>query len=78
METSKFLALLTEYMEVESCSLSVDTELKSLPEFSSLSIMSIIALVDEHFGKTISAKELGGLVSVKDLMALIGMENFTA
>jgi len=78
METSKFLSLLTEYMEIESSNLTVDTELKSLPEFGSLSIMSIIALVDEHFDKTISAKDLGNVVTINDLMSLIGRENFSA
>lgn len=78
METRKFLSLLTEYMEIESSNLTVDTELKSLPEFGSLSIMSIIALVDEHFDKTISAKDLGNVVTINDLISLIGRENFTA
>jgi len=77
MNTQKFIDLLIEYLEIENKSITVDTQLKSLPEYDSLGIMSIISLVDEYFNKTLSTQELDKIETIKDLMALIGKENFT-
>lgn len=77
MNTQKFIDLLIEYLEIENKSITVDTQLKSLPEYDSLGIMSIISLVDEYFSKTLSTQELDKIETIKDLMALIGKENFT-
>ncbi len=77
MNTQKFIDLLIEYLEIENKSITVDTQLKSLPEYDSLGIMSIISLVDEYFSKTLSTQELDKIETIKDLMELIGKENFT-
>lgn len=77
MNTQKFIDLLIEYLEIENKSITVDMQLKSLPEYDSLGIMSIISLVDEYFNKTLSTQELDKIETIKDLMALIGKENFT-
>lgn len=77
METKKFLVLLAETLEVENRELVLDTELKALPEYGSLSIMSMIAMVDDHFNITVSAKDLGQISTVKDLMLLIGKDKFS-
>jgi acyl carrier protein len=42
-----------------------------------MAIMGVIAFVDEHFSKRLTAKQLATITTVENLMELIGMENFT-
>jgi acyl carrier protein len=76
MNKQKFIELLKEYLEIEDSNITVDTELKALPKYDSMTIMIIISVVDDHFKKTISAQQLNKISTIKDLMELIGIENF--
>lgn len=77
MKTSDFISKLKESLEVEDTMVGVDTELKSLEGYDSLSILSIITLVDENFNKRLTANQFKTLTTVKSLMDLIGSEIFT-
>ncbi len=76
MTSKKIIELLKEYLEIEDFKVTEDTVLKSLPKYDSMTIMIIISLVDDHFGKTISAQQFEKIVTVKNLMETIGLENF--
>lgn len=76
MTSKKIIELLKEYLEIEDFKVTEDTVLKSLPKYYSMTIMIIISLVDDHFGKTISAQQFEKIVTVKNLMETIGLENF--
>jgi len=52
------------------------TNLKELEEYDSLSVLSIIAMIDEKFGKKIPGQNFQSITTVKSLMELIGIENF--
>lgn len=76
MKVKEFLEILQEELEIEDEELSIDTNLKELDEWDSLSVMSTIALVDEHFGKKIKGSQFETIKIVNDLIELIGKENF--
>lgn len=76
MTTKKFIDLLKGYLEIEDFDITIETKLKVFPKYDSMTIMIIISLVDDHFKKTISAQQLNNISSVKDLMEIIGIENF--
>ncbi len=44
-----------------------DTYYKEMDEWSSLTVLGIIALVKEEFGKTITGKEIRNCETIKDL-----------
>jgi len=76
MKTNKFLSELSETLELEEIELNLHTNLKDLEEFDSLSVLSIIAMIDEQLGKRLSGNDFNSITTVKSLMELIGMESF--
>lgn len=76
MKKQEFLKKFEEDLEIESTKLTEETNFNSLPEFTSIAILGIIAFVDNYFEKKITADEILKLHSVKDLMQFIGTEYF--
>jgi acyl carrier protein len=76
MKISMFLELLQETLEINNIELKIDSKLNSIPQYDSLGIMSIVALIDENFNKRFKAQEFEKIATVKELMELIGIENF--
>ncbi|WP_419869188.1 phosphopantetheine-binding protein [Chryseobacterium sp. CT-SW4] len=70
-----FLKKLQEELE-EDETLTVETQLKNLESYDSISLLTIIAFVDENFSKKIDAKQFKNIETVSDLMNVIGEENF--
>ncbi len=78
MKKEDFYIQLHEFLEVKSVPVFDDnTIIKTLEEFDSMMILTIIAFVDQEFNKTLSADLLTSIQSVKDLRNLIGLENFS-
>ena len=69
MELSKKLALIEEALDVEEGSLKPETPLDDVEEWDSIAMLSLIAMLDDEFGKTISGKELKALKTVADILA---------
>jgi len=76
MKIDDFLYELKETLEIEDVELNEETNLKELEEYDSLSVLSIIAMIDENFGKRISGQDFQSITTIGSLMELIGMENF--
>ena len=76
MKKNIFFEELLECMDIEPVEINETTVFRELEDFDSMAIMSIIAYVDEKFAKTMAAEELPKVKTVRDLMELIGMENF--
>lgn len=76
MEITKFIEDLKEILEAEKMTITVDTILKSIPEYDSLAVLSIIAYIDENFSKKLSTQEFNNLKTVGDLIHQIGNDNF--
>jgi len=72
MQKSEFYDILKETLEIESVdSLNESTVLTDLEEYDSLAVLSLIAMIDEHFGKRIPGAEFQKITTVKSLMDLI-------
>ena len=71
MTTKEKLELLADMLEVETDEISEETDLEDLEEWDSLNALSFIVLVDENFGKTLTADLINSSKTVGDLMKLM-------
>ena len=68
MEIKDFIVKFADAVEVEEInSLETSTEFRQLDEWSSLSVMLLIAFFDEEFGKEISEKDIKACTTIQDL-----------
>ncbi|MBR5083915.1 MAG: acyl carrier protein [Prevotella sp.] len=68
MQITEFIEKLAEAIEIEDvAALNSDTIFKDLEEWSSLSVMLIIAFFDEEFDKLIEEKDIHSAVTINDL-----------
>lgn len=71
MDIQGFIEKFAEAVEVENVkSLSEDTKFRNLDEWSSLAVLSLIAMFDEEYEKEVGDKELKGCVTLGDLYEL--------
>lgn len=71
MELKEFIEKLAEAIEVEDSNiLNESTNFRELDEWSSLSVMLLIAFYDEEFGKQIGDADIKKCVTVGDLFNL--------
>ncbi|SDI57769.1 phosphopantetheine-binding protein [Chryseobacterium jejuense] len=75
MKTSVFLEKLQEELD-EKQPLSQETRLKDLENYDSISLLSVIAFVDENFNQQLDPDLFKNMETVSDLMNIIGQENF--
>ena len=66
---NEFISELTEILEVDE--LSPNSNLQDLPEFDSLSMLSIIAMIDSNFGVNLSADKVRHAGTPERLYALV-------
>ena len=78
MKTEDFTNELKEALEIEDedQEITLETNLKDLEEYDSLSVLSIIAMVDKNFAKQIPSSDFIKITTIKSLMDLIGKEYF--
>ena len=68
MEIKEFIEKFTEAIEVENVdALTAETKFRELEEWSSLSVMLIIAFFDEEFDKQVSDTMIRQAVTIQDL-----------
>jgi len=70
MSKADFLALLEEIMDLARGSLKGDEALEDIP-WDSLSVVSFIALVDEHLGVAVNPQALSEAKSIPDVLGLV-------
>ena len=68
MENTKKMALLEEMMELEEGSLSADMALGDIEEYDSMAKLSLIVLMNDEFGKKLTAKEIKNFAKVQDIL----------
>jgi len=72
MEIQEFIEKFGEAIDVENIeALSAETEFQELEEWSSLSVMLVIAFFDEVFDKQIGEEEIRQAVTIQDLYNLL-------
>lgn len=71
MDLNLFIEKFAKAVEVEDfSSLEPNTEFRSLEEWSSLSVMFLIAFYDEEFNKEIGDSDIRNCTTIKDLYDL--------
>lgn len=71
MEIQEFIGKFAEAIEVENVeALTAETDFKELEEWSSLSVMLIIAFYDEEFDKQIGDTDIKKCSTIQDLYNL--------
>ena len=68
MDMKKKLALLEEMMELEEGSLTANTVLDDIEEYDSMAKLSLIVLMNDEFGKKLTAKEIKNFSKVQDVL----------
>ena len=78
MKIEDFINELKEALEIEDedQEITLETNLKELEEYDSLSVLSIIAMIDKNFGKQMPSADFIKITTVSSLMELIGKEYF--
>ena len=78
MKTEDFINELKEALEIEDedQEITLETNLKELEEYDSLSVLSIIAMIDKNFDKQVPSADFIKNTTVSSLMELIGKEYF--
>jgi acyl carrier protein len=72
MEIEKFIEnLAVQFNTIDASDLQADTEFKSLEEWSSLTVLSIIAMIDEEYGVTVKGSDIRTAETVEDLFAIV-------
>lgn len=71
MEIKEFIEKFAEAIDVENVeALSAETEFRELEEWSSLSVMLVIAFYDEQLDKQIGDKDVKACTTIQDLYNL--------
>jgi len=77
MKKEEFFRQLKDTLEIDSSKkITEETDLRDLEEYDSLSVLSIIAMIDENFGEKLSGKDFQIITTVKSLIDLVGRDNF--
>jgi acyl carrier protein len=71
MTEKQKLNCLEELLDIEKDTLNEETELDQLSQWDSMAVISLIAMFDAEFGKTITAEEIRELKKVKDILEMM-------
>ncbi|MDR1656434.1 MAG: acyl carrier protein [Deltaproteobacteria bacterium] len=72
MTNKQKLALLEELFDAEVGSLQPTSFLEDIEQWDSINKLSLIILMDEEFGKAIDGNDLKKLITVGDILELMG------
>jgi acyl carrier protein len=77
IKKEKFINDLKDALEIEDeIDIRMDTNLKNLEVYDSLSVLVIVAMVGKIFGKQISSSDFKNITTIRNLIELIGMDYF--
>ena len=78
MKTEDFINELKDVLEIEDedQKITLETNLKEVEGYDSLSVLFIIAMIDKNFSKQIPSLDFIKITTIKSLMDLIGKEHF--
>ena len=71
MAREKLVSLIEDTLELESGSLKAETKLEDVEAWDSIAVISLIAIVDEHYGKTVSAVDISKFRTVGDILNFV-------
>lgn len=68
MTTEKKLELLEEMLELDEGTLMPETDLQDIEEWDSMAKLSLIVLVDDECGKSLTGQEIKDFKTVQDIL----------
>ncbi len=71
MDKQKKIELLADMLELEPDELNEDTVLDDLDEWDSMNALNLIVLIDENFGKTITADVVNSFETIGDVLKIM-------
>lgn len=71
MNIEEKLTLITEALDADRANVKADTKLNSMDEWDSMGKISIIAMLDKKYNKTIDVEQLESLTTVQDILNLM-------
>lgn len=72
MEINEFVEKFAEqFDDTDPSEITVNTEFKTLDEWSSLTALSIISMVDEEYDVTLKGADVNGATTVADLFEIV-------
>jgi acyl carrier protein len=72
MELKVFIKNFAEQFEtIDASDLQANTEFKALEEWSSLSALSIIAMIDEEYGVAIKGSDIRNTKTIEELFKIV-------
>lgn len=75
MEQTKFISDLASLFEEEDVNLfTAQTKFKNLAEWSSLTALSVIAMVDDEYGVKIKGEDIRSAETVEDLYNIVKLK----
>ena len=72
MSDEKKLELLADTFDCEIADLNADLKLDELENWDSMTKLSLIVLMDDEFGKTLTSNEIKAFKTIGDVMAFMG------
>lgn len=76
MTKAEFCSRLADALELDPQEVEIKTDLTALEEYDSLSVLAIIALIDEEFSVALTGDQLGQITTVASLIDLVGDDRF--
>ena len=78
MKIENFIYELKDALEIEDKDkeITLETDLRYVDEYDSLSVLAIIAMIDKNFGKQIPSSDFSKVTTLNSLIELIGKEYF--
>lgn len=75
MEVNNFISKFEEqFDEIEQNSISLETEFRSIAEWSSLSALLIISMIDSEYNVSITGDDIRNAITVKDLFKIVSTQ----
>ena len=71
MTKNEKIALLEDMLELESNTLTPETELTAIDEYDSMAKLSLIVLMDEECGKKLTGEQIRAFKTVGDILAFM-------
>ena len=72
MEINKKFELLYDIFEVEEGDLCADTELATLPNWDSMTKLSLIVMMDDECSKDLSGEQVRSFKTIQDILDFMG------
>ena len=70
MTIEEKLAIIKEILECEDADISVDTQLKDIDEWDSLSVLSLIMYMLDNYSIKVSGSDIRNFTTVQDIINL--------